>query len=118
MSRVRKSVPSRNYRKKVLKAAKGFYGRSKNCYSIAIQKVEKGGQYAYRDRRVKKRSFRALWIVRINAALRELNLKYSIFASKLKTSKIDINRKVLANLAHNDPNVFRNLVEKIMDQKA
>ncbi len=117
MSRVKKSVPSRNYRKKVLKAAKGYYGRSKNCYSIAIQKVEKGGQYAYRDRRNKKREFRGLWIIRINAALRELSLKYSVFMNMLKNKNIELNRKVLADIAFQNPAVFRKIVDQVATTK-
>ena len=113
MARVKRSVVARQYRKKILDRAKGFYGRSKNCYSIAIQKVEKGGQYAYRDNKVKKREFRALWIVRMNAALRELGLKYSVFINLLKKNDVLINRKMLADIATNDSELFRQIVQSV-----
>ncbi|MEN9782290.1 MAG: ribosomal protein [Pseudomonadota bacterium] len=114
MARVKRSVTARAYRKKVLKQAKGFYGRSKNCYSIAIQKVEKGGQYAYRDRKVKKRSFRSLWIVRLNAALREMNLKYSTFINMAKKADVVVNRKMLSHIASSEPKVFAELVSHVV----
>jgi large subunit ribosomal protein L20 len=113
MARVKRSNASRNYRKKVLKSTKGFYSRNKNCYSIAIQKLEKAGQYAYRDRRVRRREFRALWIVRLNAALRELGLKYSVFINMMKRNNIELNRKVLANIASQDTAVFKEIVLKV-----
>lgn len=114
MSRVKRSVQSRKYRKKILKLhAKGMRGRSKNCFSIAIQKVEKGLAYAYRDRKEKKRFFRGLWIVRINAGLRELGLKYSNFFHKLKFNNISINRKMLADMALHDKEAFNNFVLKV-----
>ncbi len=92
--------------------AKGYRGRAKNCYRIAIEKVEKALQYAYRDRRVKKRDFRALWIQRINAAVREHGLIYSKFISGLKNAKIDLDRKVLSDLAIREPETFSKIVEK------
>ncbi len=113
MARVKRGVFSRARRKKLLKAAKGYYNRNKNCFSIAKQKVEKGGQYAYRDRKNKKRAFRALWIIRLNAALRNLGLKYSVFINMLKKQQCDLNRKVLADLAMNHHDVFKNVVSQI-----
>ena len=92
--------------------AKGYRGRAKNCYRIAIEKVEKALKYAYRDRKVRKRDFRGLWIQRINAAVRERGLKYSIFINGLKLAKIDLDRKVLADLAVREPKVFDGIVEK------
>src|SRR5688500_1995539 len=99
MPRVKRGVTARARHKKVLKQAKGFRGRRKNVYRVAKQAVMKAGQYAYRDRRQKKRVFRALWIARINAAVRELGMTYSSFMSGLKRANIDIDRKVLADLA-------------------
>ncbi|MBP7710016.1 MAG: 50S ribosomal protein L20 [Rickettsiales bacterium] len=112
MSRVKRGVTKRARHKKVLKMAKGYRGRAKNCYRIAIEKVEKALQYAYRDRRVKKRDFRALWIQRINAAVREHGLIYSKFISGLKNAKIDLDRKVLSDLAIREPETFAKIVEK------
>src|ERR687892_700065 len=99
MPRVKRGVTARARHKKVLKQAKGFRGRRKNVYRIAKQAVMKAGQYAYRDRRQKKRTFRALWITRINAAAREMGMSYSTFMSGLKKANIDIDRKVLADIA-------------------
>jgi len=93
--------------------AKGYRGRSSTCFRSAIQRVEKALTYAYRDRRVKKRNFRALWIQRINAAVRELGLTYSVFISALQKNNIDIDRKVLADLAMNQPESFKALVDKV-----
>jgi large subunit ribosomal protein L20 len=104
---------SRARRKKVLKQAKGFFGRRKNVWTVAKNTVEKGLQYAYRDRRAKKREFRALWIQRINAGVREHGLSYSEFMGKLKQSDLDFNRKVLADLAMNHPAAFKEIVEKV-----
>lgn len=118
MARVKRSVPSRAYRKKILELAKGYRGRSKNCYSVAIQKVEKGLCYAYRDRRAKKRDMRGMWIIRINAALRELGLKYSVFMNMMKKNQCLINRKMLANMAVNNTEAFRLLVKKVSDVSA
>ena len=107
------SVASKKRRKKILKKAKGYFGRRKNVWTVAKNAVEKGLQYAYRDRRAKKRNFRALWIMRINAASRLHGLTYSQLINKLKSNNIDINRKVLADLAMNDPDTFKAIVEKV-----
>ena len=106
-------VASRARRKKVLKQAKGFFGRRKNVWTVAKNTVEKGLQYAYRDRRAKKREFRALWIQRINAGVREHGLSYSEFMGKLSKSGLEFNRKVLADLAMNHPTAFKEIVEKV-----
>jgi len=106
-------VASRARRKKVLKLAKGFYGRGKNVWTVAKNKIEKGLQYAYRDRKVKKRDFRSLWIQRINAAARQEGLSYSAFMGKLSKSGIELNRKVLADLAMNHPEAFKAVVAKV-----
>ena len=113
MPRSVNSVAKRARRKKILKQAKGYFGRRKNVWTVAKNAVEKGLQYAYRDRKTKKRNFRALWIMRINAASRIHGLTYSEFISKLKLNNIDINRKVLADLAMNNPEGFKQLVEKV-----
>jgi|TARA_B110000008_G_scaffold166253_1_gene166391 large subunit ribosomal protein L20 len=113
MPRSVNSVAKRARRKKILKQAKGYFGRRKNVWTVAKNAVEKGLQYAYRDRKTKKRNFRALWIMRINAASRLHGLTYSEFMNKLKTNNIDINRKVLADLAMNNPEGFKELVDKI-----
>ena len=97
--------------KKILKQAKGYYGRRKNVFRAAVQAVEKAGQYAYRDRRQRKRNFRALWIQRINAAARELGLTYGRFINGLDKAGVEIDRKVLADLAVREPEAFRSLVE-------
>ena len=99
MPRVKRGVTARARHKKVLKKSKGFRGRRGNVFRVAKETVMKAGQYAYRDRRVRKREFRALWIQRINAAVRELGMSYSAFMSGLKKAKIEIDRKVLADLA-------------------
>jgi len=113
MARSVNSVASRKKRKKILKEAKGYFGRRKNVYTVAKNAVEKGLTYAYRDRRNKKRSFRALWILRINAAARHNGLSYSELMHKLKENKIDINRKVLADMAMNDSENFSKLVKSL-----
>ena len=113
MARVKRGVASRKYRKKTLKMAKGYQGRNKNCYRIAVQKVQKGLQYNYRDRRVRRREFRALWIVRLNAVVREMGMKYSTFIDKLKKAGIELNRKMLADLAVNEPSAFKAIVDRI-----
>ena len=113
MSRVKRGVTAHSRHLKVIKAAKGSRGRQKNTFRAAIQRVKKSGQYAYRDRKNKKRNFRALWIMRINAASRIHGLTYSEFISKLKSNNIDINRKVLADLAMNNPEGFKQLVDKV-----
>ena len=113
MSRVKRGVTKKARHKKILKRAKGYRGRAKNCFRIAIEKVEKALRYAYRDRRVKKRDFRALWIQRINAAVREHGLIYSKFISGLKAANIDLDRKVLSDLAIREPETFAKIVEKV-----
>jgi large subunit ribosomal protein L20 len=112
MARVKRGVTARAAHKKVIKAAKGYFGRRKNTFRSAVQAVEKAGQYAYRDRRTKKRNFRALWIQRINAATRELGLTYGRFIHGLGKAGIEVDRKVLADLAVHDPQGFAALVEK------
>ena len=113
MPRSVNSVAKRARRKKILKQAKGYFGRRKNVWTVAKNAVEKGLQYAYRDRRNKKRSFRSLWIMRINAAARQNGLTYSELINKLKLNNIEINRKVLADLAMNSPDQFKNLVDNL-----
>ncbi|MGB0429916.1 MAG: 50S ribosomal protein L20 [Bacteroidia bacterium] len=113
MPRSVNSVASRARRKKILKQAKGYFGRRKNVYTVAKNAVEKSMQYSYRDRKTKKRNFRALWIQRINAAVREHDMSYSVFMHKLTQSDIDMNRKVLADLAMNNPEAFNAIVEKV-----
>ncbi|MBT9493946.1 MULTISPECIES: 50S ribosomal protein L20 [Roseateles] len=113
MPRVKRGVTARARHKKVLALAKGYRGRRKNVFRIAKQAVMKAGQYAYRDRRAKKRVFRALWIARINAASRELGLTYSKFVAGLKKAQIDIDRKVLADLAVRDPAGFASIFAKV-----
>jgi len=112
MSRVKRGVTAHAKHKKVLKAAKGYYGRRKNTIRIAKQAVEKGLQYAYRDRKAKKRNFRALWIQRINAAVREHGLTYGRFIDGLNKAGIEVDRKVLSDLAIREPAAFQALVEK------
>ena len=113
MPRSVNSVASRARRKKILKQAKGFFGRRKNVWTIAKNAVEKAMQYSYMDRRVKKRHFRALWISRINAGARINGMSYSQLMGKIKSNKIDLNRKVLADLAMNHPNAFKAIVDKV-----
>ncbi len=113
MARIKKGKTKHARHLKVIKAAKGSRGRQKNTFRAAMQRVEKNRQYAYRDRRNRKREFRKLWIIRINAACRNLNIKYSEFISKLSKDKIEVDRKVLADLAIRDPNAFKSLVEKV-----
>ena len=112
MSRVKKAVTKKARHKKILKMAKGYRGRAKNCFRIAIQRVEKALQYAYRDRKNRKRDFRGLWIQRINAAAREQGLIYSKFIAGLKLAKIDIDRKVLADIAVHEPESFAKIAQK------
>ena len=112
MARVKRGVTSHAKHKKVLAQATGYQGRRKNTIRIAKQAVEKAGQYAYRDRRVKKRPFRGLWIQRINAASRELGVNYARFMNGLKVAGIEIDRKVLADLAVREPEAFKALVEQ------
>ena len=113
MPRSTNSVASRKRRKKILKAAKGYFGARKNVYTVAKNAVEKAMSYAYRDRRNKKRAFRRLWIARINAAARFEGLSYSRFMHKLSEDKIELNRKVLADLAMNNPDTFKKIVEEV-----
>jgi large subunit ribosomal protein L20 len=113
MPRSVNSVASRRRRKKVLKQAKGYFGRRKNVYTVAKNAVEKGLQYSYRDRRNKKRTFRSLWIQRINAAVRPHGLSYSRFIDLLNKNEIAIDRKVLADLAMNNPEAFDAIVKKV-----
>lgn len=111
MSRAKSRVPSHERRKKILKAAKGYYGRRKSNLRLAIDATTHAGQYAYEHRRDKKGDFRKLWIVRLNAAVREHELKYSEFIHLLSLANININRKVLADLAITDPAAFAKIVE-------
>jgi len=112
MSRVKRGVTAHAAHKKVIKQAKGYFNRRKNIFRVAVQAVEKAGQYQYRDRRRKKRTFRALWIQRINAATRELGLTYARFINGLDKAGIEIDRKILADLAVREPQAFAALVEK------
>lgn len=112
MSRVKRGVTAHAKHKKVAKAAKGYFGRRKNTIRVARQAVEKAGQYAYRDRRTKKRNFRSLWIQRINAGVREHGLTYARFIDGLSKAGIDVDRKVLADLAVKEPEAFKALTEK------
>ena len=113
MPRVKRGVTARARHKKVFKQTKGFRGRRKNVYRVAKQALMKAGQYAYRDRRQKKRQFRALWIARINAAVRELGMSYSTFMAGLKRANIDIDRKVLADLAVSDKAAFDKIAGQV-----
>ena len=107
MPRSVNSVASRKRRKKILKAAKGYFGRRKNVYTVAKNAVEKAMTYAYRDRKNNKRNFRSLWVMRINAAARINGMSYSQFMGKVKANNIELNRKVLADLAVNNPDAFK-----------
>ena len=118
MPRVKRGVTARARHTKVLALAKGYRGRRKNVYRIAKQAVMRAGQYAYRDRRTKKRVFRQLWIARINAASRGLGLTYSKFMAGMRRASIDIDRKVLADMAVNDPAGFSSIVDKVKAQLA
>jgi len=113
MPRSVKSVAAKARRKKILKLAKGYFGRRKNVHTVAKNAVEKGLQYAYRDRRQKKRNFRALWIQRINAAARLHGMSYSEFMGKVNTKGIELNRKTLADLAMNNPEAFKAIVDSL-----
>ena len=115
MPRSVNTVASRQRRKKILKKAKGYFGRRKNVYTVAKNAVEKGLTYAYRDRKTKKRVFRSLWITRINAAARQHGLSYSELINKLKIKGIEINRKVLADIAMNDSERFSQIIQSIKD---
>ena len=113
MARVKRGVTTHARHKKIIKQAKGSRGRAKNCFRIAVQRVEKNLQYAYRDRRNRKRQFRGLWIQRINAAVRAFDLTYSTFIHGLTKAEIEMDRKVLADLAAQDPSAFESLVNKV-----
>ena len=113
MPRSTNSVARKSRKKRILKLAKGYWGRRKNVWTVAKNAVEKGQQYAYRDRKVKKREFRALWIQRINAGAREHGMSYSQFMGKLAAAGIEINRKALADLAMNEPKAFKAIVDKV-----
>ncbi len=111
MARVKRGVTTHARHKKVIKMAKGFRGRSKNCFRIAVQRVEKSLQYAYRDRRNRKRQFRALWIQRINAAVREHGMTYSQFMNGITKANVEVDRKMLADMAVRDKAAFKSLVD-------
>jgi len=113
MPRSVNSVASRERRKRMMKQAKGYFGRRKNVWTVAKNAVEKGMLYAYTGRKLKKRAFRALWIQRINAGVRPLGMSYSEFMGKVHKSGVDLNRKVLADLAMNHPDAFKAVVEKV-----
>ena len=118
MARVKRGVTSKAKHKKVLKAVKGQWGRRKNTIRVAKQAMEKAMQYAYRDRRNKKRDFKSLWIQRINAGVRAEGMTYSKFINGLAKSKIKLDRKVLAELAYNNPEVFKSVVKKVQSSLA
>ncbi len=113
MARVKRGVTSHARHKRVLDQAKGYYGRRKNTIRIAKQAVEKAGQYAYRDRKVKKRSFRAIWIQRINAAVREMGLTYGVFMHGVKLAGIELDRKVMADIAMHEPDTFKAIIAQV-----
>ncbi|MDR0789999.1 MAG: 50S ribosomal protein L20 [Bacteroidales bacterium] len=113
MPRSVNAVASRERRRKILKRTKGYWGRGKNVWTVAKNKWEKGQQYAYRDRKVKKREFRSLWINRINAACRLNDISYSVFMGLLHKNNIELNRKVLADLALNHPEAFKAVVNQV-----
>ncbi|BDS12674.1 50S ribosomal protein L20 [Aureispira anguillae] len=113
MPRSVNSVASRKRRKKILKQAKGYFGARSKVYTVAKNAVERGLQYAYRDRKQKKRNFRSLWITRINAGAREYGLSYSQFMHKLSQKGIELNRKVLADLAMNEPEAFKAIIDAV-----
>ena len=113
MPRSVNAVASRARRKRILKQAKGFYGKRKNVYTVAKNIVEKGMTYSYVGRKNKKRDYRQLWIARINAAVRAEGLTYSVFINKLKTNGIDLDRKILADLAMNEPESFKALIDSV-----
>ena len=113
MARVKRGVTTHARHKKVLKASKGFVGRSSTNYRIALERLEKSLQYAYRDRRQKKRDFRGLWIQRINAAVREHGITYSRFIAGIKAAGIDMDRKILAAIAYDEPAAFGVIVEQV-----
>ncbi|QEK38541.1 50S ribosomal protein L20 [Candidatus Cytomitobacter primus] len=114
MVRIKRGTNKKRRHKKILEAAKGYQGRSSTCYRVAKSRVEKGWQYAYRDRRNKKRVYRSLWIQRINAAVKSFGINYSKFMNHLKTAGIELNRKVLSELAIMNPDHFADLVKKVV----
>ena len=118
MSRVKRGVTAHARHKKILELAAGYRGRSNSSFRIAIERVEKGLQYAYRDRRTKKREFRALWIQRINAAAREHDFTYARMINGLKLANVDVDRKVLADIAVRDPETFRRFVDRAREAAA
>jgi large subunit ribosomal protein L20 len=111
--RVRRGTARRAKHNKILAQTKGYSGRRRSVFKLAKQAVIKAGQYAYRDRKVNKRNFRALWIVKINAAARQFDMSYSVFMKKLALAKIELNRKMLADLAQNHPQAFETIAKKI-----
>lgn len=111
--RIKRGVVRKAKHNKIIKQAKGYIGRRKSVFKLAKQAVLKAGQYAYRDNKNKKREFRALWITRINAALKGFDMSYSVFINKLSIAKIEINRKILADLAKNEPAAFEAVVKKL-----
>ena len=113
MARVKRGTTTKARHKRILEQAKGYYGRRKNTIRIAKQAVEKAGQYAYRDRKVKKRSFRAIWIQRINAAVREQGLTYGVFMHGTKLAGIEIDRKIMADLAMHEPESFKVIIAQV-----
>jgi len=113
MPRAKGGFKTRRRRKKILERAKGYYGAKSRLYRVATEAVDKALRYAYRDRKAKKREFRSLWTIRINAAARALGLSYSQFMSGLKKANIALDRKALADMAYNDPSAFSQLVEKV-----
>jgi|TARA_B110000503_G_scaffold91741_1_gene138451 large subunit ribosomal protein L20 len=113
MTRAKAGKVSKNRHKKIIKMAKGYRGRANNCFRVAIERVEKALQYAYRDRRNRKRDFRGLWIQRINAAVRQHDMIYSTFISGMKKAGIEVDRKMLAELAVNNPESFLHIVEQV-----
>ena len=112
MARVKRGVTAHARHKKVIEKAAGYYGRRKNVFRVAVQAVEKGLQYAYRDRRNRKREFRALWIQRINAGVRQYGMTYSTFMNGLKLAGIELDRKVLSDLAIREPDAFKQIVDQ------
>jgi large subunit ribosomal protein L20 len=112
MARIKRGVTTHARHKKIIKRAEGYRGRGNNVFTVAIERVEKGLQYAYRDRRTKKRNFRALWIQRINAGAREHGMTYSQFMNGIKRAGIELDRKVLSDLAVREPDAFKSLVEQ------
>ena len=118
MARVKRGTTTRTKHKRLLDQAKGYYGRRKNTIRVARQAVEKAGQYAYRDRKVKKRAFRALWIQRINAAVRQEGMTYGNFIHGTKLAGIELDRKVMADLAMNEPEGFKGVIKQAQDALA